>query len=433
MLLVLWVSPWALFAQTAKPPSLKEQLEAQYPPGTVLAVKKEGILGVALSSSKTCAAKYRDGNLKPPEVSCTAPLKDSSRLLTVGEKVHPSEIQVNLAQEQISFWIVECDSCNKGTPSSSYKALIEFQFAKAYLEKGSVSEIEDTIGQVLSLDEGADQQSQPAQNSSDVLTNSDVVKMAKAKLGDGIIISTVKSSACNFDTSVSGMVKLKEAGVSDPVIQAMRDAQEAAKAAENESVPAGNSEPEMACSDYESCLKDGQHALEAGQWDQALAGFQKASSLRPTEPEAWAGIGRAYLASGEYSDSPTAWDKVLSLGGQITFSVCHERGFSGCEWGNLTLGSNEISFANASGQKLFSVAPTEVAHVWAWRRYFRLRVSGKAYNFDFVPLGVECQKKLFVECPEQGTGQQSAVGNYVLQAIPKITSGQFAKRELPKQ
>jgi len=224
MLLVLWVSPWALFAQTAKPPSLKEQLEAQYPPGTVLTIQKEGILGVAPTSSKTCAAKYQGGNLKPPEVPCTAPLKNSSRLLTVGEKVNPSGIQVNLVQEKISFGIVECDSCNKGTTSSSYKAQIEFQFSKAYLEKGSVSEIEDTISKVLSLEESADQQTQPTQDSSEVLTNSDVVKMVKAKLGDGIVISTIKSSACNFDTSVDGMVKLKTADVSDAVIQAMRNA-----------------------------------------------------------------------------------------------------------------------------------------------------------------------------------------------------------------
>ena len=54
-----------------------------------------------------------------------------------------------------------------------------------------------------------------------VLTNSDVVKMAKAKLGDGIIISMIKTSACNFDTSVDALAKLKEAGVSGPVIQAM--------------------------------------------------------------------------------------------------------------------------------------------------------------------------------------------------------------------
>jgi hypothetical protein len=44
------------------------------------------------------------------------------------------------------------------------------------------------------------------------------------------LLSTIKTSACNFDTTVDGMVKLKTAGVSDSVIQAMRDVQNEAQA-----------------------------------------------------------------------------------------------------------------------------------------------------------------------------------------------------------
>jgi hypothetical protein len=229
---MLWASPWWLLAQTAKPPSLQEQLEAQFTTETVLAIQKEGILGVALASGKTCAAKYQDGKLSPPLASCTAPLKDSSRPLPLGQKVNPAKIDVDLARERILFRIVECGSCNKGSESSPYKSQIDFQFGKGYLEKAGVSQIEDTISEVLAFDAGADQQSQgqPGEAHDEVLTNSDVVKMAKAKLGDGIIIGTIKASACNFDTSVNAMVKLKEAGVTDPVIQAMRDAQAAASA-----------------------------------------------------------------------------------------------------------------------------------------------------------------------------------------------------------
>ncbi len=257
-LLIGCVLPWlAVSAQTPPPPSLEEQLRAQYQPGTVLAIQKEGILGVVPTSSKTCPAKYHNGNLTSPDASCIAPLRNSSRLLTVGEKVYPSKIDVNLAKEKISFGIVECDSCNKGMPSSSYKSQIDFQFGKGYLETASVPQVEDTISEVLAFDEGGDQQPQPAQGSqavqgqsseapADVLTNNDIVKMVKAKLGDGIIISTIKTSACNFDTSVNGMVKLKTAGVSDPVIQAMRDVQEAARAAENASAPPPESQPEAA-------------------------------------------------------------------------------------------------------------------------------------------------------------------------------------------
>jgi hypothetical protein len=223
-----------LCAQASKSPTLKEQLEAQYAPETVLVVQKDGILGVAPMIIKTCAAKYQSGNLKSPDASCYGPIKDSSRMLAVGEKVNPKGVRVNLATETIAVDIAECDSCNKAVPASSYKAEIEFQFAKGYLERGNVSEIEDTIAQILSIPQADDQQSQPAQESGEVITNEDVVKMVKAKLGDAIIISTIKSSNCNFDTSVSGMVKLKEAAVSDAVILAMRDAQAAANAPAND-------------------------------------------------------------------------------------------------------------------------------------------------------------------------------------------------------
>jgi hypothetical protein len=237
---LLVLCPWLLRSQTPKPPSLEEQLRAQYEPATVLTIQKEGILGVAPSSNKACPAKYQGGKLNLPDVSCAAPLKSSSRPLTAGEKVYPSKIDVDVAKEKVSFRIVECDSCNKGIQSASFKSQIDFQFAKGYLETAGVSQIVDTISEVLAFQEVAEQPpespgsaEQPGDQTSGALTNNDVVKMTKVKLGDGIIISKIKASPCNFDTSVDALVKLKEAGVSDPVIQAIHDAQEAANAAAN--------------------------------------------------------------------------------------------------------------------------------------------------------------------------------------------------------
>ena len=56
------------------------------------------------------------------------------------------------------------------------------------------------------------------------MTNDDVIKMVQVKLGDGVIIAKIKSSACKFDTSTDALIKLKEAGVSDAVMQAMAEA-----------------------------------------------------------------------------------------------------------------------------------------------------------------------------------------------------------------
>ena len=64
----------------------------------------------------------------------------------------------------------------------------------------------------------------------EALTNSDVLKMVEAKPGDDLIISKIKTSTCNFDTSIDAILKLKAAGASDTVIHAMVDASPTAKA-----------------------------------------------------------------------------------------------------------------------------------------------------------------------------------------------------------
>jgi hypothetical protein len=233
--LLLLVLPLPSLGQS-KAPTLKEQLEAQFTPETVLVVQKDGILGLAPIIVKSCAANYQNGKFTPSDASCSAPIKDSSRMLAVGEKVHPRQVQVDLGKETISLGIVECESCNSGIPAPAYKAQIDFHFAKGYLEKGSVAEIEDTIAELLPMGSNEEQHTQTSQEANHLLTNEDVVKMATAKLGDGIIISAIKSDpCCNFDTSVNGMVSLKKAGVSDSVIQAMRDAETAANSATNAS------------------------------------------------------------------------------------------------------------------------------------------------------------------------------------------------------
>jgi hypothetical protein len=59
------------------------------------------------------------------------------------------------------------------------------------------------------------------QLNSQVLTNADVLSMAQAELGDAVIIDKIKSSQCRFDTTPSALVTLKQAGVSQPVLDAV--------------------------------------------------------------------------------------------------------------------------------------------------------------------------------------------------------------------
>lgn len=53
---------------------------------------------------------------------------------------------------------------------------------------------------------------------SEILTNADIIEMAKAGLGTKVILDKIKSSACEFDGSAKSLIELKKAGVEDEVI-----------------------------------------------------------------------------------------------------------------------------------------------------------------------------------------------------------------------
>lgn len=55
----------------------------------------------------------------------------------------------------------------------------------------------------------------------EILTNKNVVEIAKAGLGNNIIIAKINSSTCKFDLSTSALIDLKKQGVSPEVISAM--------------------------------------------------------------------------------------------------------------------------------------------------------------------------------------------------------------------
>jgi outer membrane lipoprotein SlyB len=53
------------------------------------------------------------------------------------------------------------------------------------------------------------------------MTNDDVIKMVQGGLGEATVIQAIDAAEPNFDTSADGLVKLKQGGVSDAVIQRM--------------------------------------------------------------------------------------------------------------------------------------------------------------------------------------------------------------------
>jgi hypothetical protein len=176
------------------PISLREQLAAQYKPvkmgsdsggysvvepGTLLAVQKGGILGVAYSDSSVLSTKYEGGTVHSPNSLLTKGIGfgmgkvgkvQATRLFQVGEKVYPSKLEVDVTKDEVAMTIVACDICNRMDPPTYNKAKVVFRFPKGTLAKASAGEVEDMIGQLLPIAEDAQQdqgQGQVAQEAAD--------------------------------------------------------------------------------------------------------------------------------------------------------------------------------------------------------------------------------------------------------------------------
>jgi hypothetical protein len=144
--------------------------------GTLLEIKKGGILGVPYSDSNILSTKYEGGTVHSPNTLLTKGIgfgmkkfgKDqTTHLFAAGDKVYPSKIEVDVNKDDVALTIVACDTCNKTDPPTYNKAKVVFQFPKGSLAKAGAGDIEDTIGQLLSISEDTQQQDQGAQQQGD--------------------------------------------------------------------------------------------------------------------------------------------------------------------------------------------------------------------------------------------------------------------------
>jgi hypothetical protein len=176
---------------SAQAPTLQEQLAAQYKlvkmgsdtsgysvvdAGTLLEIKKGGILGVPYGDNNVPNCKYENGAVKGPNSMALMGRKSimgkfgkeqTTHLFPSGDKVYPTKIDVNAAKDQVTMGIVACDTCNKTDPPTYNKAVIVFEFPKGSLANASAGSVEDTIGQLLAIStdsgSGNDQQGQAGQ------------------------------------------------------------------------------------------------------------------------------------------------------------------------------------------------------------------------------------------------------------------------------
>jgi len=177
VLLAATIFPMSL--ASAQAVSLQEQLAAQYKlvkmgsdtsgpsvveAGTLLAIQKGGILGVPYSDKTVLATKYENGTVHTPSglmvqgrkalfgrFSQTQSEGQTTHLFAKGDKVYPTKIDVNLAKDNVTLSIVACDTCNKTDPPTYNKAQVSFQFPAGTLANASAGQVEDVIGQLLSI------------------------------------------------------------------------------------------------------------------------------------------------------------------------------------------------------------------------------------------------------------------------------------------
>jgi hypothetical protein len=168
-------------ARAQAPVSLQEQLGAQYKlvkmgsdtsgysvveKGTLLAIQKGGILAVPYGDQNVLASKYEGGTIHAPSGLSLMGRKSimgkfgkeqTTHLFAVGDKVYPMRIDVNVAKDTVTLGVVACDTCNKTDPPTYNKANVVFQFPKGSLANAAAGGVEDTIGQVLSISNDAQQ------------------------------------------------------------------------------------------------------------------------------------------------------------------------------------------------------------------------------------------------------------------------------------
>jgi hypothetical protein len=174
-------SPLALAQGTI---SLEDQLKAQYTlvkmgedtsgaavveQGTILVVKKGGILGVPYSDQSILSTKYESGTVHSPNPVASKVLgwgmgkmgkTQTTQFFQKDTKVYPARLAVNLPKDQVTVGIIACDSCNNTDPKTFFKADVVFQFPKGTLASTNPSQVEDTIAGLLAIDDSGNSNDQ---------------------------------------------------------------------------------------------------------------------------------------------------------------------------------------------------------------------------------------------------------------------------------
>jgi hypothetical protein len=246
-------------------PGIEDQIRAQYritrvggngavvgPVGSVLVVQTDGISAIPASHGPYWYNVFKKGGDHPRTsgIQHGGSVGNSERRpFQVGEKAYLLNIEIN--QGEVAFSVQscgECDASNVDSNNPPYRARLAIEFEKGFLSSGNFKQVQDRIGNAFAIDAGASASSAsagqhppaaapasapapvatPALNQTvesgpaqDVLQNQDIIDLVGAGLDDATILAKIASSKCQFDTSTSALIKLKQSKVSAAVIKAM--------------------------------------------------------------------------------------------------------------------------------------------------------------------------------------------------------------------
>ncbi len=147
-------------------------------------------------------------------------------------------------------------------------------FAACFAMVPQISRGQTASPQVSGASGGTAGQGKPAapKPAAAAMTDRDVIRLAKAKISDGVIIAKIRRSKTRFDVSTDGLVALKQAGVSDAVIAVMLNpsvtatgaaasgnvgSMAAASAVSASPRTQSQAQSALPCSDYQPILKRG--------------------------------------------------------------------------------------------------------------------------------------------------------------------------------
>lgn len=166
---VILCGAFAAAAQDLAKTNLQGMLESQYvlsktasdnqvsTPGSVLVIQKDGMLGDAMTGMRIGATpnNYKDGHFKHGALNAIGVMHTSggSRPFQVGERVYLLKIDVR--DTEVVFDVLSCTAIS----GAVYRSTVSFQFGKGYLDNADTAKIQQTIGEVFSVESGAAAQS----------------------------------------------------------------------------------------------------------------------------------------------------------------------------------------------------------------------------------------------------------------------------------